>query len=229
MKKVIITAFAICIGIAAANAAWNQKCFYGKCCVEGKIVAECACPVEKICHEKCAAVFDQGNAFIGCKQECSAKKGKYEPQKPAPKPQPAPAPKPAVKEEPKASIVTSSQTTKLAAGRTVRIEGNKYPFPSNSAAPSPELKKHITEKVQDLKGAKYNKVIITGYTDSTGAVDYNNQLSKQRAESVKAIFVENGVPAAKVETVGKGPQDPIATNQTAAGRKANRRVEITVQ
>jgi outer membrane protein OmpA-like peptidoglycan-associated protein len=136
----------------------------------------------------------------------------------------------AVKEaEPQKEAIESSRKARLAVGRTFRIEGDQFPFPSNSDIPPAALKEHIKEKAGELKGLSYSKVIVTGYTDSTGKVDYNNDLSKRRAEAVRTEFIKNGIYADKVETIGKGPQSPIAGNKTAEGRKANRRVEITVK
>lgn len=70
------------------------------------------------------------------------------------------------------------------------------------------------------------KVKVTGYTDSTGAESYNKDLSMRRAETVKAYFVSKGVAADKIVTSGEGSANPVADNATAAGRMANRRVEV---
>ena len=77
---------------------------------------------------------------------------------------------------------------------------------------------------------KYNKstVMITGYTDSTGSNDYNVALSKKRANAVAAYLQGQGVAASRVEVIGMGPLSPIASNDTAAGRAQNRRVEIRI-
>lgn len=79
--------------------------------------------------------------------------------------------------------------------------------------------------------AKYNKtsVIIVGYTDNTGTVAYNNQLSLKRAQAVGNYLSLRGVAATRISTHGMGPQYPLASNDTAAGRAQNRRVEITLQ
>jgi OOP family OmpA-OmpF porin len=54
------------------------------------------------------------------------------------------------------------------------------------------------------------------------------RLSKDRAESVKAYLVSKGANASRIEATGYGQTQPIATNKTAAGRQANRRVEFTL-
>ena len=69
-------------------------------------------------------------------------------------------------------------------------------------------------------------VTVTGYTDSHGDRLYNVMLSAERANRVKAYLVENGVPEAKINVHGRGPENPIESNATLEGRKKNRRVEI---
>jgi len=69
-------------------------------------------------------------------------------------------------------------------------------------------------------------VDITGHTDSTGAEDYNMQLSVARANSVARYLESRKVLPQRVSTAGMGESHPIATNDTAQGRALNRRVEI---
>ncbi|MDR0828812.1 MAG: OmpA family protein [Prevotellaceae bacterium] len=69
---------------------------------------------------------------------------------------------------------------------------------------------------------------IAGHTDDVGADDYNLDLSKRRAASVKAYLVKAGVAEERMQAEGYGETRPVATNKTAAGRTENRRVEFTV-
>ena len=68
--------------------------------------------------------------------------------------------------------------------------------------------------------------VVTGYTDTSGFYQYNKKISESRADMVKGYLVERGIEPHKIQTLGKGPQNPIASNETLAGRKLNRRVEI---
>ena len=69
---------------------------------------------------------------------------------------------------------------------------------------------------------------LAGHTDNTGSDALNLRLSKDRAESVKAYLVSQGANASRIEATGYGEAQPIATNNTAAGRQQNRRVEFTL-
>jgi outer membrane protein OmpA-like peptidoglycan-associated protein len=72
------------------------------------------------------------------------------------------------------------------------------------------------------------KLTIEGYTDSTGSEQTNLKLSEQRAEAVKTYLIGQGLSADSVTSKGLGQANPIAGNDTAAGRSQNRRVEIVV-
>lgn len=76
--------------------------------------------------------------------------------------------------------------------------------------------------------AEFNKTAIrvTGHTDSTGGAELNQRLSEQRADSVRQYLISQKVASGRVQTAGYGPRYPIAGNDTAAGREANRRVEL---
>ncbi len=68
---------------------------------------------------------------------------------------------------------------------------------------------------------------IEAHTDSQGADAANLALSQKRADAVRSVLVAAGVPAARIQAVGKGEAKPVADNATAAGRARNRRVEIS--
>lgn len=84
--------------------------------------------------------------------------------------------------------------------------------------------------------SSYDQAMVTGYTDSWGSVAYNDRLSLRRAEAVKASLVNQGVPAAKVATMGKGKRDFVVDPKSCKGTKAarqaceqpNRRVTVDI-
>jgi outer membrane protein OmpA-like peptidoglycan-associated protein len=67
---------------------------------------------------------------------------------------------------------------------------------------------------------------INGYTDSSGNYSYNVNVSEFRANIIKFFLVGKGVDTSKIKAVGLGPENPIASNATAEGRRKNRRVEL---
>ena len=69
---------------------------------------------------------------------------------------------------------------------------------------------------------------VEGHTDSVGGDDYNQQLSEQRAAAVRDYLTQQGVAPNSVTTKGFGESQPVASNDTAAGRQQNRRVEMVV-
>ena len=71
-------------------------------------------------------------------------------------------------------------------------------------------------------------VTIEGYTDSVGSDDYNASLSQRRADSVKTFLTSQGVGSARLTAAGKGESNPVAGNDSAAGRQQNRRVEVII-
>ena len=79
---------------------------------------------------------------------------------------------------------------------------------------------------------KYPEVstVIEGHTSSRGADAYNIELSKARAEAIKTVLIERfGIDTGRISTLGYGEARPIATNDTEAGRLANRRVIAVIQ
>ena len=72
------------------------------------------------------------------------------------------------------------------------------------------------------------RLVVTGHTDSTGAADYNYNLSNRRATSVANYLASNGVDQARLISQGVGPDQPIASNATESGKAQNRRVELQI-
>lgn len=72
------------------------------------------------------------------------------------------------------------------------------------------------------------RLSIEGHTDSVGDANYNQQLSMQRANSVAAYLESNGVAVNRLQTVGYGESQPVASNDSASGRQQNRRVELRI-
>jgi outer membrane protein OmpA-like peptidoglycan-associated protein len=72
------------------------------------------------------------------------------------------------------------------------------------------------------------KLRIEGYTDSTGSLEHNQELSERRAAAVRDFLIAQGVNMNNVTAQGLGPADPVASNSTPEGRQMNRRVDLVV-
>lgn len=99
---------------------------------------------------------------------------------------------------------------------------NKYNLTEQAKARLNEVAAGILS-INDLQG-----VLVAGYTDTTGTPAINQPLSENRAQSVAHYLIAQGVDASLVTTRGYGAKNPVESNATAAGRQANRRVEITL-
>jgi OmpA-OmpF porin, OOP family len=101
-------------------------------------------------------------------------------------------------------------------------------FDFDKAVLKPEGKAKLDDLVGKVKDINLEVIIAVGHTDSVGADAYNQKLSVNRAEAVKAYLVSKGIEKNRVYTEGKGEKQPVADNKTSEGRAKNRRVEIEV-
>ena len=101
-------------------------------------------------------------------------------------------------------------------------------FDFDKSVLKPEGKAKLDDLVGKVKDINLEVIIAVGHTDSVGADAYNQKLSVNRAEAVKAYLVSKGIEKNRVYTEGKGEKQPVADNKTSEGRAKNRRVEIKV-
>lgn len=101
-------------------------------------------------------------------------------------------------------------------------------FNLNSANLKPEARERLAKVAGILIAYPDIRVEVDGYTDNTGGLNYNQQLSQQRAEAVRGFLVQQGVPSSSIDAKGFGPSDPIASNDSPQGRAQNRRVNLVV-
>lgn len=104
----------------------------------------------------------------------------------------------------------------------------KLLFNVNESAIKPETYTKITQIGQQLSQVQITHLKLNGYTDNTGNVAYNNDLSLKRSQAVAEPLIKGGIPANNIKTAGLGPLHPIADNSTPEGRSENRRVAIIV-
>ncbi|MFW2275966.1 OmpA family protein [Burkholderia orbicola] len=134
----------------------------------------------------------------------------------------APAPKPpeAVPPTVPAPIVTPIP-------KHVTLTGDAN-FDFDKATLTPVAKERLDKLISDAKGVTFSSVAVNGYTDDVGSERYNLSLSRMRAQTVANYLQSHGLNAKRFDVQGYGKANPVAKNETAAGRSRNRRVEITL-
>jgi len=101
-------------------------------------------------------------------------------------------------------------------------------FEYDDATPLVVSESQLTSLVRQLKQAG-STIVITGHTCNLGDPNYNVHLGYERARAVRELLVENGVPGWRIKVASAGDTSPITSNETASGRRQNRRVEIRIE
>ncbi len=102
-------------------------------------------------------------------------------------------------------------------------------FATDSAAVSGPAQSDLYAVARNLNQYPNSRVEVIGHTDNTGSASYNQDLSQRRAQSVAGILAAAGVSQGRLAATGRGLTQPVASNDTAAGRAQNRRVEIIIR
>jgi outer membrane protein OmpA-like peptidoglycan-associated protein len=137
-------------------------------------------------------------------------------------------------ESQRAQIETATQGSGVEVQKTadnrikVMIPGDVSFDPGRSDI-KPSFRPVLDQFAQSLVQNPGSVVQIVGHTDSTGNDAANIQLSRERANATRDYIASRGVPTSRIATDGRGPREPVASNDTDAGRARNRRVEIFVQ
>lgn len=101
-------------------------------------------------------------------------------------------------------------------------------FDTDSTFVRSNLRDDLARLAANLQRYPDSTVDVVGHTDSVGDASYNQNLSARRATAVSNILTANGVPSSRIRSYGRGELEPIASNETASGRAANRRVAIVI-
>ncbi len=102
-------------------------------------------------------------------------------------------------------------------------------FATDSATVSSAAAQNLYAVARNLQQYPNSRVEVVGHTDSTGSAAHNQTLSERRAQSVASLLVQGGVSSSRIVAYGRGAAQPIASNNTVAGRAQNRRVEIIIR
>jgi outer membrane protein OmpA-like peptidoglycan-associated protein len=161
----------------------------------------------------------------------------------APVTAPPPPPQPPVRvEAPKAPSALAEFESGIAAAAAesgVKVEkadegelllrtGGDAAFAPASTSPTPRYAAFLKQLASRLAQHQSLNVRITCHTDATGNTQRNEKLTEGRARAAARVLTQNGIAPFRVLADGKGKREPIAGNDTAAGRAANRRVDIVV-
>ncbi|MBE0412137.1 OmpA family protein [Yoonia sp.] len=101
-------------------------------------------------------------------------------------------------------------------------------FATDSTALSGVSRNELAVVAQSLNRYPNTTVNVLGHTDNVGSAAYNLDLSQRRAQAVASVLIGGGVAPSRIRSIGRGEDQPIASNLNAAGRQANRRVEIII-
>ena len=111
----------------------------------------------------------------------------------------------------------------------LNIRLQKFHFDFGKSLVKSEYSPLLDQVYQAVKMYPDHKIRITGYTDSMGDNEFNKKLSLQRVKSVAQYMIDkHGIQPDRIETIGAGESNPIASNDTPEGRKLNRRIEFTL-
>lgn len=101
-------------------------------------------------------------------------------------------------------------------------------FDVSSFTVTPALRGDLLRVADSLLRYPDTTVQVVGHTDSTGSASYNQTLSVRRANAVADVLIQGGVPTGRIRAIGRGEDQPVASNLTPEGRAQNRRVEIVI-
>jgi outer membrane protein OmpA-like peptidoglycan-associated protein len=101
-------------------------------------------------------------------------------------------------------------------------------FDFDSSAIRPDAAADLRTLAASLEKYGNTELMIVGHTDASGSTDYNQALSTRRANAASSYLGMQGVSAARMQTSGMGEWEPVASNETEAGRQLNRRIEVAI-
>ena len=132
-------------------------------------------------------------------------------------------------QEEKLARIPGTTVERVAEGTLLVRFDSDVLFDVDSAIVKPDARVTLDEAVDVFLEYKKTAILAQGHTDSTGSEEHNQNLSERRAKAVVNHLVGRGVDADRIEAIGYGEGYPVADNGTAAGRAANRRVDLLLK
>lgn len=121
-----------------------------------------------------------------------------------------------------------AEVERVGEGIKLTLNENSVNFDLNKSTLTAQAKANLDKLVTVFNEYPDTNIQIYGYTDSSGKADYNLKLSEQRAAAVRTYLSGKGLKASRFTTIGRGVEDPIASNDTKEGMSKNRRVEFAI-
>ncbi|WP_223860851.1 OmpA family protein [Spirosoma validum] len=126
------------------------------------------------------------------------------------------------------NLVKFIEDTSKPVDKTTWFNFDRLLFDTGKATLRPESQEQLTNIAAILKEYPNVHIKLGGYTDNTGSAEVNKKLSQERADSVMGELIRLGIDKSRLEAEGYGPEYPVASNDTEAGRAENRRIAIRV-
>lgn len=121
-----------------------------------------------------------------------------------------------------------AEVERVGEGIKLVLGENAVRFETGKSTLTAQAQANLDKLVPVFQSYADTDIVIYGYTDSTGSVEFNQKLSEQRAASVRTYLASKGLVASRFQTIGMGINDPIGDNATVEGRSKNRRVEFAI-
>ncbi|MEC5395196.1 OmpA family protein [Bergeyella sp. RCAD1439] len=121
-----------------------------------------------------------------------------------------------------------AEVERVGEGIKVTLPESMVNFGFDSSNLTASAKANLDKLAEVLTNNPDTNINIYGHTDSRGSADYNQKLSERRAGAVKSYLMSKGIASSRMFAMGMGMNEPVASNDTDAGRAKNRRVEFAI-
>jgi len=108
------------------------------------------------------------------------------------------------------------------------VSFNLY-FVSGTDELTPQSKVELGKAMAELKRRAVPDIVVIGHTDTVGELEYNDRLSRARAERVREALIKQGLPAQRIWAAGRGEREPLVKTANGVSEPRNRRVEVNVR
>ena len=126
------------------------------------------------------------------------------------------------------NALPGAEVERVGEGIKITLSENMVNFAFNSAELTSSAKTNLDKLATVLINNPDTNINIYGHTDNKGTAQVNQKISENRANSVKNYLISKGIASSRMITMGRGFSEPIASNDTDAGRAKNRRVEFAI-